>query len=102
MGGRGMPPGRGGRGGPGPGAARPDGKAVLKKLAEETGGSLYEVSSKLTLSEIYSRIQDELRSQYIIGYTPPKEDTSPGFRRITLRTKNKNLKVSCRTGYYAR
>jgi len=100
--GRGMPPGRGGSRGPGIGNAVPDGKGVLKKLAAETGGSLFEVSRKLPLDEIFNRIQEELRSQYIIGYTPPKADATSGFRRISLRTRDKALKVSCRSGYYTK
>lgn len=98
--GRGMPPGR--RGGRGPGVMRTavDGKQILQKLSNETGGSMFEVSRKLSLTEIFSRIQEELRSQYIIGYMPPKEDSKTGFRRITLRTKDKTLQVSCRSGYY--
>ena len=62
---------------------------------------MFEVSNKLTLMEIFNQIQEELRNQYIIGYTPPKADTSPGFRKITLRTKDKKLKVLCRSGYYS-
>ena len=99
--GRGMPRGRGGRRGPGIGQQLPDGKKILQKLSEETGGGLFEVSRKLPLTEIFSRIQEELRSQYIIGYTPAKAD-SKAFRRISLRAKDKNLKVYCRSGYYPR
>ena len=79
-----------------------DGKQILQKLSNETGGSTFEVSRKLSLTEIYSRIQEELRSQYIIGYTPPREDSQTGFRHITLRTQDKSLQVSCRSGYYPR
>jgi hypothetical protein len=68
----------------------------------ETGGSLFEVTGKVSLDEIYSRIQEELRSQYVIGYTPPRADASQVFRSISLRARDKNLKVNCRTGYYAR
>ena len=100
--GRGIPTGRrGGTRGPGPVGPTPDGKKVLKQLSDETGGSLFEVSNKLTLMEIFNQIQDELRNQYIIGYTPPKADSSPSFRKITLRTKDKNLKVLCRSGYFS-
>ncbi len=99
--GRGMPPGPGGRRGPGGRPDLPDGKKVLKKLAEETGGGMFEVSNKLPLGEIFRQIQEELRSQYILGYTPAKADAK-GFRRISLRTRDKDLKVSCRSGYYLR
>jgi len=43
-----------------------------------------------------------MRSQYIIGYTPAKDDSKTGFRHITLRTRDKNLQVACRSGYYPR
>ena len=78
----------------------PDGKKILEKLSKETGGDMFEVSKKLPLTEIFNRIQEELRSQYIIGYTPAQFDSKKGFRRISLRTKDKKLKVSSRSGYY--
>jgi len=80
--------------------AAPDGKKVLKKLSEETGGRMFEITGKLTVTEIFRQIQEELRSQYILGFTPPTGFAGKAFRRITLRTKDKRLKVFCRSGYY--
>lgn len=80
--------------------AAPDGKKVLKKLSEETGGRVFEITGKLTVTEIFRQIQEELRSQYILGFTPPAGFASKAFRRITLRAKDKRLKVFCRSGYY--
>jgi VWFA-related protein len=80
----------------------PNGKKVLKKLSDETGGRLYEISDKLPLTEIFRQIQEELRNQYIFGFTPPKGFASKAFRKITLRTRDKKLKVYCRSGYYPR
>jgi len=39
-------------------------------MAHETGGIAYEVSSERTIEAIYSQIEDALRNQYSIGYTP--------------------------------
>jgi VWFA-related protein len=77
------------------------GAGVLKKMSEETGGHLFEVSRKNSLDSIFQEIQDEMRTQYLIGYTPtnPKKDGS--FRKIDLRAKTKDLKVQVRKGYYA-
>jgi VWFA-related protein len=72
---------------------------ALKALSQETGGRMFEVSKKLTLSEIYDQIQEELRNQYSIGYTPANMNGSE-FRHISLRTKNKKLEVITRAGYY--
>ena len=76
------------------------GGGSLKKLSRETGGNVFEVSRKWPLEKIFDQIQQELRSQYSIGYTPSRSSDEPGFRRIKLKTKRKNLKVQSRTGYY--
>ena len=76
------------------------GGGSLKKLSRETGGNVFEVSRRRPLENIFDQIQQELRSQYSIGYTPARSSDEPGFRRIKLKTKRKSLKVQSRTGYY--
>ena len=39
-------------------------------MAEETGGRLFQVDRKNTLDSIFDQIQQEMRTQYAIGYTP--------------------------------
>jgi VWFA-related protein len=96
--------GRRGGGYPGrmplPQASRPDGKKIMQRLSRETGGGYFEISRKLPLDKIYSRIEEELRHQYSIGYTPD-EKAARGFRRIRLTTTQKTLVVQTRDGYYA-
>jgi VWFA-related protein len=75
------------------------GSRALKRVSQETGGRMFEVSKKLTLSEIYHQIQEELRNQYNIGYTPP-DTGETGFRHIKLLTKDRKLRVVTRSGYY--
>jgi VWFA-related protein len=75
------------------------GTKALKALSQETGGRMFEVSSKRTLREIYDQIQEELRNQYSIGYTPPNTGGAE-FRRFKLLTKNEKLQVLTRAGYY--
>ncbi len=91
---------RGGRGivfgGPGS-----EGYSALKNLSSQTGGTVYEVSKKLSLTAIFDQIQQELRSQYSLSYTAPA-GSKGGFRKIKLRTTDKNLKVLTRSGYYAK
>ena len=72
---------------------------IAAQVKDKIGRSMFEVSRKLS-TDIFSRIQEEMRSQYIIGYTPAKDDSKTGFRHITLRTRDKNLQVACRSGYY--
>jgi VWFA-related protein len=84
-----------------PQESRPDGKKILERISKETGGRLFEVSKKQSIEKIYDQVQDELRNQYDLGYTPDKTDLEPGYRRIRLTTKQKNLVLQARDGYYA-
>lgn len=77
------------------------GASVLKQMAEETGGRMFEVSRRNSLDSIFTQIQDEMRTQYLIGYTPTNAAKDGTFRRIDLHTNDKNLKVQVRKGYYA-
>lgn len=79
---------------------RPDGKKILERIAHETGGAYFDVSGKMSLSRIYDRIEEDLRNQYSLGYTP--QDTGAGFRRLKVTTKQKALVVQAREGFYAR
>jgi hypothetical protein len=47
---------------------------VLKQLAEETGGRAFFTSQVIELERSFSTIVQELRSQYLIGFAPPKRD----------------------------
>lgn len=77
-----------------------DGKKVLQRISNETGGGFYEVSTRHPIEDIYSRLQDELRNQYSIGYTPDRPDASPAYHRIHLAANRSNLTVQTRDGYY--
>jgi VWFA-related protein len=90
--------GRGGnRGGGGDGR---DGKKVLQQISRETGGSFFEVSKKLSLDEIFDRLQEELRNQYSLGYTPDNPASAAGYRTIKVAVKKPGLLVQSREGYY--
>lgn len=96
MGGRG-----GGRGGgryP-PQEQRPDGKKILEQISKETGGRMFKVSKKETVDAIYAQIEEELRNQYSLAYTPDKGNTV-GYHKIHLVAKPKDLVVQARDGYY--
>jgi len=75
--------------------------SALRKMAEETGGHVFHVDRKHPLPDVFKELQDEMRSQYAIGYTPTNDKQDGSFRRIDLRTKDRNLKVQARKGYFA-
>jgi VWFA-related protein len=80
---------------------RPDGKKVLKQLAQETGGGFFEVSKRQSIEQIYAQIQEELRNQYSLGYTPDRTKGNPGYHKIHLTTQQNGMIVQTRDGYYA-
>jgi VWFA-related protein len=98
--------GRGGMGGPGRGGRRfpeqhADGKKVLARISKETGGRLFEVSKKEPVDQIYSQIEEELRNQYSLGYTPDRGNAAePGYRKIQVAARQKDFVVQARQGYY--
>jgi VWFA-related protein len=101
--GGGMGPHHGGMGGGMPPRApmeRPDGKKVLQQISRETGGGFFEVSKKHPIEAIYDDIQEELRNQYNLGYTPDPPGAAGAFRRITVSVTPKDLVVQSRAGYY--
>ncbi len=74
----------------------------LKELAEPTGGRMFDAGKKrISLGEIYHTIEDELRSQYSIGYVPVNQAHDGKFRKLTVRLHSPGLRVSARRGYYA-
>ncbi len=78
-----------------------NGFGVMKQISQETGGSIFEVSRKSRLEDIFAQIQEEMRSQYSLGYYPTNAEKDGSFRRIKIKTTGKGMKVQARRGYYA-
>jgi VWFA-related protein len=74
---------------------------ALKRMSEETGGRVFKVDRKHPLDDAFNQIQEEMRSQYAIGYTPTNQQKDGTYRRIEIKTSGKDLKVQARKGYYA-
>jgi len=77
------------------------GRSAMMRMARETGGSFFEVSKKVTIDSIYARIQEELRSQYNLGYVSADPVRISEFRKIQLTVKPKGLVVRTREQYWA-
>jgi VWFA-related protein len=100
-GGGGYPGGGGGRRGGGSSEPGVDGKKIMEKIAERTGGRFFEAKKKDNLDDIYSQIAEELRGQYLLTYTPDVIDKEGGFHKIALKAGKDDLVVVTREGYYA-
>ena len=78
-----------------------NGRAVLAKLAHETGGGYFEVSKKRSIDQIYQVLEVELRSQYNIGFVSDQPVRFSEFRKLEVRAKAKGLQVQYRQRYWA-
>ena len=73
----------------------------LARMSRETGGSYFEVTKKRSIQQVFDIIQDELRSQYSIGYVSNEPVRISEFRKIQLTANQKGLVVRTRDRYWA-
>jgi len=74
----------------------------LKKLAEDTGGRAFFTGTTLELERGFANVTKELRSQYLIAYSPNKTTLDGKFRQIEVKLLGKkDFKVRTRKGYPA-
>src|SRR5580698_1534048 len=78
-----------------------NGRGILMRMSRETGGGFFEVSKKQSLDAIFTQLQEELRSQYNVGYVSDQPVSISEFRKIQLTTHQKGLTVQARSRYWA-
>lgn len=81
------------------------GEHALIQMADDTGGKYYYVREPKDLEPAFSKVSDDLRTQYVLGYYAPQRGKDASFRRITVRMKDEGLRgkyqLRYRSGYYA-
>jgi len=94
--------GGGGRRTPEPTAANGiDGKKIMQQIAARTGGHAFEAKKPADLEAIYKIVDEEMRAQYLLTYTPDKADDEGGFHKVELKAKKEDLSISVPEGYFA-
>ena len=78
------------------------GDSSVRKIARETGGRTIRVKSIEQIGQAFEQIARELRSQYLLGYSPSDFRHDGSFRRIHVKVRGRNYVVRTRTGYYNR
>jgi Ca-activated chloride channel family protein len=76
---------------------RPD--RNLKKLAEETGGGYFELKKTADLAPTFTRVAQELHSQYTLGFTPTTLDDKE--HKLLVRMKQPGMTARARKSYIA-
>jgi len=95
-------PGGGRRGGFGSGSGGGNGKPDegLAKIAGETGGGYFELTSTADLASTFKRVADELHHQYVLGFTPEKLDGK--MHDLEVRLTRPDLVARARKSYLAK
>ena len=82
-----------------------NGPRLLEYLAEQTGGHSYPVDNIEELPSISARIGNELRNQYLLGYTPSNDSRDGKYRRVKVSLSAPvgmaNLRTYYRLGYHS-
>ena len=74
---------------------------ALRQMSDDTGGHVFQIDRKMTLQNAFDELNSEMRSQYALAYIPSNPAKDGSFRKIEIRTGNKDWKVQARKGYYA-
>jgi len=77
--------------------SRPDGR--LKTFAEETGGGYFELDDTDDLGPTFTRVAQELHSQYVLGFTPSVRDGE--VHELEVRVKQRGVRARARRSYVA-
>jgi Ca-activated chloride channel family protein len=73
--------------------------AGLKKISEETGGGYFELKKTADLSPTFTRVAQELHSQYVVGFTPTQLDNK--VHKLSVRVKQPGMTTRARRSYVA-
>jgi Ca-activated chloride channel family protein len=72
---------------------------VLRKIADETGGGYYLLRATADLNTTFTRIAQELHSQYVLGFTPTVLDGK--IHKLVVNVKRPGMKTRARKSYVA-
>ena len=85
------------------GTTKDHGDKGLDRLCEETGGIAFFTGDMLSLERSFTKIANELRSQYLITYRPSNDHYDGSYRKVEVKLANASEKYKLRTkrGYKA-
>jgi Ca-activated chloride channel family protein len=85
----------------GVGGGSKEGDTVLKEMAQQTGGRIFFPFKVEELDDSFRQINQELRSQYSLGYLSTNLTRDGSYRKIEIKVQEKGFKLNYRKGYYA-
>jgi VWFA-related protein len=79
----------------------PKGQAVLELLSGPTGGRILPAHESFELAAAFAKIEQSLRSEYVVGYQPADLKRDGSFRPVEIQPLKSKLQVRTRRGYYS-
>lgn len=79
-------------------------RGALDKITKETGGRMWTPDDMKELDRAFDEIENDLRQQYIVSYSPSNIARDGSFRKIEVKVEGeprKDLRIRHRRGYYA-
>jgi Ca-activated chloride channel homolog len=73
----------------------------LQSYAHDTGGDVFYAAKRNSLEGLYSRVTEQARNQYTLGYNPRGNDRAKDYHTVEVRVRREGLDVRTREGYYS-
>jgi VWFA-related protein len=73
----------------------------LQSYAHDSGGDVYYAAKRKSLEGLYSRVTEQARNQYTLGYNPRGNDRAKDYHTVEVRVRREGLDVRTREGYYS-
>jgi Ca-activated chloride channel homolog len=82
-------------------------EGVLRKVSERTGGRAFFPRDETELRAAFAQIEQELRSQFLVAYSPTNKNRDGSYRKVQIDIVNpdlrkQNLRLNYREGYFAK
>lgn len=78
-----------------------EGDAVLKQLAQSSGGALLPARKEEQFTAAFRNVEKALRNQYVVSYNPAEFEADGSYRTVQVIPRKPGLRATCRKGYYA-
>jgi Ca-activated chloride channel homolog len=76
-------------------------RELLERLAAESGGQAYFPAEASLLSDQFRLVVENLRRRFVLGYTSTNASHDGRWRKVDIRSRDRNVVVTSRGGYFA-
>ncbi|HVO56080.1 MAG TPA: VWA domain-containing protein [Dongiaceae bacterium] len=73
----------------------------LQSYAKDSGGDTYYAAKRGSLEQLYSRVTEQARNQYTLGYNPHGNNSGKDYHTVEVRVRREGLVILTREGYYS-